>query len=106
MMPDSATNDLNLKHLQAELARIDILIQHQIRCWQLAGQDPADTFRGLYVSDTEVQHLLARPLAGNWGQSVALPEAEARAFAKAKVHSERQLAAWLKEIEATGQHCG
>jgi hypothetical protein len=59
---DSAANcslkhDISLRHLQAELARLDILLQREVRRWQIAGQDPADPFRGLYVSDTEVQRL-------------------------------------------------
>jgi hypothetical protein len=47
---DSAANcslkhDISLRHLQAELARLDILLQREVRRWQIAGQDPADPFR-------------------------------------------------------------
>jgi hypothetical protein len=76
--------DLSLQHLQAELARIDILIQRAMRRWQLAGQDAADTFRGLYVSDTEAAHLLQRQFGANWGQTVPLPEMEERTFQQAE----------------------
>lgn len=74
---------LSLGHLQAELARIDILIQRAVRRWQAAGQDAADAFRGLYVSDVEVEHLLQRPFGSNWGQSFSLPDEEVRAFQQA-----------------------
>ena len=63
--------DLSLQHLQAELARIDVLIQRQVQRWQLAGQDPGDAFRGLYVSDDEVNGLLARPLGAAWAPDTA-----------------------------------
>jgi AAA+ superfamily predicted ATPase len=62
--------DLSLKHLQAELGRIDLLLQSQVQRWQQAGQDPADAFRGLYVSDQEAQALISRPIYSNWGHSV------------------------------------
>ncbi|HEY3475498.1 MAG TPA: hypothetical protein VGK56_12870, partial [Anaerolineales bacterium] len=75
--------DISLQHLQAELARIDLLIQRAVRRWQLAGQDAADTFRGLYVSDTEAGLLLQHPFGSNWGATVVLPEAEERAFEQA-----------------------
>ena len=71
------------EHLWAEFARIDILIQRAVRRWQLAGQDQADAFRGLYVSDAEVDQLLQRPFGSNWGETVLLPEAEERLFQQA-----------------------
>ncbi|MBN1581404.1 MAG: hypothetical protein JXA89_11945 [Anaerolineae bacterium] len=42
--------------MKAGQARIDVLIQRRVRRWQIAGQDPADAFRGLYVSDFECQY--------------------------------------------------
>jgi AAA+ superfamily predicted ATPase len=82
--------DISLQHLQAELARIDLLIQRAVRRWQLAGQDAADTFRGLYVSDAEAGLLLQRPFGANWGETVALPEAEERAFQQAESQARLQ----------------
>jgi SpoVK/Ycf46/Vps4 family AAA+-type ATPase len=61
--------DLNLKHLLAEMGRIDLLLQRQIQRWQQAGQDPTDAFRGLYVPDQEAQSLINRPLNTNWGET-------------------------------------
>jgi SpoVK/Ycf46/Vps4 family AAA+-type ATPase len=60
--------DLSLKHLLAELGRIDILLQRQIQHWQQAGQDPNDAFRGLYISDQEAHALMSRPVTSNWGE--------------------------------------
>jgi ATP-dependent 26S proteasome regulatory subunit len=69
-------NGLNWQYLLAELARIDVLIQREVHCWQLAGQDPQDDFRGLYVSDAAVQALLELPFGTNWGHSVRLSDEE------------------------------
>src|SRR6185436_11996269 len=66
------TDNLSLAHLQAELARIDVLIQREVRRWQLAGQDPNDTFRGLRVSDDEALALLERPFGASWGATAEL----------------------------------
>jgi pimeloyl-ACP methyl ester carboxylesterase len=68
----SETDNLSLAHLQAELARIDVLIQREVRRWQLAGQDPNDTFRGLRVSDDEALGLLERPFGASWGATAEL----------------------------------
>jgi len=76
--------EFSLQHLQAELARIDILIRRAVRRWQLAGQDTADTFRGLYVSDAEAAHLLQRPFGSNWGQITLLSEVEESTFLQAE----------------------
>jgi len=40
-------SDSGFECLQAELARIDLLIHREIACRQRAGQDPSDAFRGL-----------------------------------------------------------
>ena len=76
--------DLNFAHVQAELARIDVLIRREVRRWQRAGQDPTDAFRGLYVSDAGAEALLARPFATSWGQAIAAEPAEAQAFEAAQ----------------------
>ena len=69
--------DLSFQHLQAELQRIDLLIQRQVLCWQKAGQDPRDAFRGLYIADSEAAALLEHPLGANWGQfGLLTPEEE------------------------------
>ncbi len=60
--------DLSLRHLYAEIARLDLLLQQQIIRWRAAGQDPTDAFRGLYVSDAEAAGLMNRPLGGSWAE--------------------------------------
>src|SRR5438045_7238692 len=83
---DTPAHDLSLTHLQAELARLDVRIQREVRRWQLAGQDPTDTFRGLKVTDEEVQGLLARPFGTSWGQSVDLGD-ESEEFSAAEAEA-------------------
>jgi AAA+ superfamily predicted ATPase len=81
---ETLNEDFSLQTLRAELARIDVLIQRAVRLWQIASQDPSDTFRGLYVSDAEAVHLMQRPFASNWGETVALPPVEEQAFRQAE----------------------
>ncbi len=82
--------EASLRHLQAELARIDAHIRREVRRWQLAGQDPADPFRGLHLSDAEAGLLSERPFGASWGQMAALPPEEAEAFAQAEAQAARQ----------------
>ncbi|MCA1554668.1 MAG: hypothetical protein LC737_09850 [Chloroflexi bacterium] len=60
--------DLNVKHLHAELQRFDMLIQREVRRFQLAGQDTTATFRGRFISDAKANALVARPFAITWEQ--------------------------------------
>lgn len=93
----------SLAHLQAELARIDITIQRQLRRWQVAGQNPHDAFRGLYISEIEVEGLLARPLGGNWGYQSDLTPGELGAFAQAENQAVRQAALLAEQLGCSGQ---
>ncbi|HMQ56736.1 MAG TPA: hypothetical protein PKD98_31945, partial [Anaerolineae bacterium] len=95
----SQTPDLSLRHLQAELARIDLLIRRQSRLWQLAGQDPADIYRGLYVSDAEVEGMLNRSICSNWGESLELPPDEAQAFAEAEARIRSEITAVIETAQ-------
>jgi hypothetical protein len=72
--------DLSLKHLQAELARIDILIQRQVKRWQSAGQNQDDNFRGLYISDSDADKLVDRPFGTSWGHTATLSDEERERF--------------------------
>ena len=76
--------DLDLQYLYACLSRLDVIIHRAVYHWQQAGQNPADPFRGLSISDLEAQALLARPVAGNWGQLATLDSAELGAFDQAE----------------------
>jgi hypothetical protein len=94
--------DLSLTHLQAELARLDLRIQREVRRWQLAGQDPTDTFRGLKVTDEEVRGLLARPFGTSWGQTADLGE-ETETYSAAEVEAWRAGEALVELASAQGQ---
>lgn len=98
-----AGTDLSLRHLQAELARIDILIHREVRRWQLAGQDPTDVFRGMYVSDAQADALLTRPFGASWGQTVTLGPGQAQAFAEAEAQAARQAQSLVETARRQGQ---
>lgn len=95
--------ELSLGHLQTELARIDVLLRREVRRWQLAGQDPADAFRGLYVSDDHAEALLTRPFGTNWGQTVALDPAEAHPFSDAEAQAALQAKALAETARCQGK---
>ena len=95
--------EASLRHLHAELARIDARIRREIRRWQLAGQDPGDSFRGLHLSDAEAGLLSERPFGASWGQMAALPPGEAEAFAQADVQAARQVQRLAKAARQDGQ---
>jgi ATP-dependent 26S proteasome regulatory subunit len=99
----SAEVDFDIAHVQAELARIDLLIQRAVRCWRLSGQDPADDFRGLYVSEADVDGLLARPSGINGGQMAALAPEEARKFAEAEARAAHQVQMLVEAAQQQGQ---
>jgi SpoVK/Ycf46/Vps4 family AAA+-type ATPase len=46
------------EHLLDELRRLDLLIQGQVARFRAAGRDPRDAFRGLYISEKDVDTLL------------------------------------------------
>ncbi|NOZ06905.1 MAG: ATP-binding protein [Chloroflexi bacterium] len=94
--------DLSLSHLQAELARIDVLLRREIRRWQMAGQDQNDAFRGLYISDDEANALLDRPFAASWGNTVTLDPDEDRTFSEALLHAAQQAQSLAETAEQQG----
>jgi len=87
------TIDRDLEYLQAVLSWLDARLEQEVRRWQLAGQNPADKFRGLYISDDEALALAQRGVATHWGTGVRIPKNEERALEKAQ-------AAAMKEIES------
>jgi ATP-dependent 26S proteasome regulatory subunit len=95
--------DLSVQHLQAELARIDILIHREVRRWQLAGQDPTDAFRGQYVSDADANMLLMRPFGTSWGQLVALEADEEQAYVDAYAQAAQRARDLLAHAQQQGQ---
>ncbi len=95
--------DLSFQHLQAELARIDSYIQREVLRWQLAGQDPLDAFRGLYLSDADADALLAQPLGTSWGQTVLLDPLEIEVFAEAETQAMEQTRHLVETARQQGQ---
>lgn len=82
--------DHSFAQLQAELARIDLLIQRAVRLTQLAGQSPDDALRGLYVPDDKAAALAARPFAFAWQHQSQLPPDEQAAFDAAIERARKQ----------------
>ncbi|MEZ4868526.1 MAG: ATP-binding protein [Caldilineaceae bacterium] len=93
----------HLHHLEAELKRIDLLLRREVRRWVLAGQDPNDDYRGMYVTRDEVLQLLDHPFGMSWGQSIVLPPAEETDFAAAIREATRQVEASAAPASETGQ---
>ncbi len=89
-MSGTVKHDLSLRHLQAELARIDVLLRREVRRWQLSGQDQNDAFRGLYISDGEANALLDRPFANSWGDTATLAPDEDQRYAEALLQAAQQ----------------
>jgi ATP-dependent 26S proteasome regulatory subunit len=100
---NAALIDLSLQHLQAELARIDLLIRRQVDRWRLANQDPADGFRGLYVTDDEIDELLARPLGTNWGHGVQTSPIQQQSFAHAYAKANQKAQALVEMARSQGE---
>jgi len=98
-----ANNELQMDHLAAELTRIDLLLRREVRRWVMAGQDPQDDYRGLYISQDETQQLLDRPFGVSWGQLVTLPPTEEAAFASAFTQLAVETAALGSQFTAQGQ---
>lgn len=95
--------DISLNHLQLELARIDLMLQRELKRWQQAGESLNEAFRGLFVSDARAKALLARPFATSWGQLAALPPDEAHAFTLAEAELAGQIQSLLDTAQSQGQ---
>jgi SpoVK/Ycf46/Vps4 family AAA+-type ATPase len=65
--------DLDRDYLSAVLVRLDVCLEREVRRWQAAGQNPADRFRGLHISDQEALSLTKRGVGSHWGSDVLLP---------------------------------
>ncbi|MEZ4728421.1 MAG: ATP-binding protein [Caldilineaceae bacterium] len=91
------------QYLQVELAFIDLLLRREVRRWVLAGQDPNDDYRGLYVTQSEAEQLLARPFGVSWGQWIALPLEEETALNQALAQARRQAEEVAEQMVAQGQ---
>ena len=95
--------DASVQHLLAEIRRIDALLHREVRRWQVAGQDPADAFRGLYVSDEQADALLVRPLGTSWGQKAVPDDAENQSFAQHQAQAVREVQALCEAAQERGE---
>jgi hypothetical protein len=101
--PTAPPGDLSLQHLLAELRAVDTRVQRAVRLWQLAGQNPLDAFRGLYVSDPEAQALIERPFGQNWGAHTHLSSEDSAAFEVEYRQARREADALLAQASGQGQ---
>ena len=77
-------------HLENEMQQLDFLIEQALVKWRMAGQDPNDDFRGLYLSDNEADQWLQRPFSANWGTNIKIPiDMEARLTLRKKELQEK-----------------
>ena len=90
------------QYLAAELTRIDLLLRREVRRWVLAGQDPNDDYRGMYIARTEAETLLDRPFGVSWGQWIALPEEELALLERLSAQVEEQIQAIEQAFTAQG----
>ncbi len=72
----SNTPSLDRQYMQALLGWLDIRLELEIRRWQAAGQNPADRFRGLRITDAEALELVQAGMGAHWGTGVVLPANE------------------------------
>jgi hypothetical protein len=99
----SANEDHNLRHLQAQMARIDVLVRRQVLLWQRAGQDPAEAFRGLHVSDAKARLLSTQPFGGSLSDGATLPTEETESLVAAYEQADQDARAILKGANDQGQ---
>ena len=95
--------DLNCLYLPAELARLQVRLQRCVLAWQRAGQDPADPYRGLYITDSTAQHLAQRPPLTTWAHSAPLSPEEEAAFASAAEQAAAASLQIAKQMQASGE---
>ena len=96
------TGDLSFLYLQAELSRIDVLIRKSVRQWQLAGQNPDDSLRGLYVSPVSIDAIATRRFGASWGDSTTLTDEELAALDAGYATASAE----VKQIQDTARMAG
>jgi hypothetical protein len=92
---------LEERYLKAVLSWLDVSLEHAVRCWQQAGQDPFDRFRGLHRSASETAALIQLGPGMHWGSAAALGEEEERAYERLVVSAREEIAA--AELAAASQ---
>ncbi len=95
--------DVSHAYLMAEFRRIDLLIRRQVRRFQAAGRDPAESFRGLLVSDEKANQLAALPFAGRQSAGVNWPVGADDEFSEAMGEAEADIVAWQERARVEGR---
>jgi hypothetical protein len=90
------------EYLQAVLNWLDARLEREVRGWQAAGQDPADRFRGLYISDKEALSLVRRGAGSRWSSGQSLPPDEAVRLEELQ----HQAAVSMSQLEAQAEDQG
>lgn len=93
-------SDLSFLHLQASLARVEILIRRAVRLAQIAGRPEHDPLRGLHVSDDQASVLSLRPWL--WQAGPEMPPEEESAFALAIEQADRRVRAIRRRAQKAG----
>ncbi len=96
------SGELSFQHLQAEMSRIDILIRQAVRKWQLAGQNPADSLRGLYLTPENADALTTRRFGSNWGDLADLEPDEKLTYTSAYQAAESEAQALVEVAHKAG----
>ncbi|PKN93791.1 MAG: ATP-binding protein [Chloroflexi bacterium HGW-Chloroflexi-6] len=94
----TSTPDLERQYLQAVLSWLDARLEQEVRRWKTAGQNPADRFRGLYITDEQALALAA----GRGPDSVALSESEETEFNQLRQQALDTMLAIETRAEAEG----
>jgi hypothetical protein len=94
--------EIQREYLNAVLLWLNARLEYQINRWQLAGQDPADRFRGLRISDAEALSLARRSPATSWGSTVAAAEKDEKRYEDMLISAEKQ----IHRIEAEAREQG
>lgn len=94
--------DIQREYLKAVLSWLDARLEREVYRWQLAGQDPADRFRGLRISDPEALALTRRSPGEHWGSNVTLSEEDAHRFEDALFRADEK----IQSLESQAQEQG
>jgi len=93
---------INTQHLHLQLLRIDLLIRKAVRRWELSGQDFSEKFRGLFLSEKNIQDILNRPIGGNWGTGIDLPTQEIEQYNQLQRQVEEELFTTREKAKRNG----
>lgn len=76
------SGDASRRQLISGLAYVDILVRYAVARARAHGLDPDDEFRGLYISEEQIDALLGNDLAGLWPHPNGQPIAGAEEWAE------------------------